>query len=80
MDPVRVTYEIIDSVHAMEMLTITTLRNLMGSMDLQRARASRVEINSQLTQTLGENAVSWGIAVTRAEIKAIETDSGLSCT
>lgn len=80
VDPVRATYEIANSVLAMEMLTITTLRNLMGSMDLERARASRDEITLQLTEVLDENTPSWGIKVIRAEIKAIETGSRLGCT
>lgn len=80
VDPVRATYEIANPVLAMEMLTITTLRNLIGSMDLERARASRDEITLQLTEVLDENTPSWGIKVIRAEIKAIETGSRLGCT
>jgi len=79
VDPVRATYETANSVHAMEMLTITTLRNLIGSMDLERARVSRNEINSRLTDVLDKNAGAWGIKVIRTEIKAIETGSRLGC-
>ena len=42
--PVRATYEIVNSVQAMEMLTVTTLRDLTGSMDLEQARVSLDEI------------------------------------
>jgi hypothetical protein len=52
VDPLRATYETVNSVRAMEMLTITTLRNLTGSMDLERVRASRDELNLRLTEVL----------------------------
>jgi regulator of protease activity HflC (stomatin/prohibitin superfamily) len=79
-DPVRATYEIANSVQAMEMLTITTLRNLVGSMDLEQARASRDEINVQLAGVLNEGTDAWGIKVNWTEIKAIESGSRLGCT
>jgi regulator of protease activity HflC (stomatin/prohibitin superfamily) len=79
VDPVRATYEIANSVQAMEMLTITTLRDLTSSMDLERARASRDEINLRLTDVLDKNTGAWGIKVIRAEIKAIEIGSRLGC-
>jgi regulator of protease activity HflC (stomatin/prohibitin superfamily) len=80
VDPVRATYETADSVQAMEMSTITALRNLMGSMDLDRARASRDEITLHLVEALDDKTLSWGIKVIRVEIKAIETGSRLGCT
>jgi regulator of protease activity HflC (stomatin/prohibitin superfamily) len=79
VDPVRATYEIANSVQAMDMLTITVLRNLMGSMQLEQARASRNEITSQLTEALKETTVSWGIEVIRVEIKAIGAGSRTGC-
>jgi regulator of protease activity HflC (stomatin/prohibitin superfamily) len=79
-DPVRATYEIGNAVQAMEMLTITTLRNLVGSMDLEQARASRDEINVQLAGVLNEGTDAWGIKVNWTEIKAIESGSRLGCT
>ena len=78
-DPVRATYEIADYREAMRMLTTTTLRNLIGSMDLERARASRVELGSQLTRGLREHTGAWGIGVVRAEITAIEIGSSSGC-
>ena len=79
-DPVRVTYEITNSVQAMEMLTITTLRNLVGSMDLEVVRASRDEINLRLWEVFDEKTGAWGIKVNWTEIKAIETGSRSGCT
>jgi regulator of protease activity HflC (stomatin/prohibitin superfamily) len=78
-DPVRVTYETANAVQTMEMLTITTLRDLTGSMDLERARASRDELNLRLTEVLDRSTGAWGIKVMRAEIKAIETGSRRGC-
>jgi regulator of protease activity HflC (stomatin/prohibitin superfamily) len=79
VDPVRATYEIADSVKALEMLTITTLRDLTGSMDLERIRVRRDEINLRLTEVLAMNAAGWGIKVIRAETKSIVARSGLGC-
>jgi regulator of protease activity HflC (stomatin/prohibitin superfamily) len=62
-DPVRATYEVARYPEAMRMLTATTLRNLIGSMDLERARSSGVEIGSQLTRGLREHTGAWGIGV-----------------
>jgi regulator of protease activity HflC (stomatin/prohibitin superfamily) len=72
VDPVRATYEIRDFLTGVERLTSTTLRNLIGSMDLEKALTSRDEINSKLSQHLDEAAGRWGIKVTRVEIMAIE--------
>jgi regulator of protease activity HflC (stomatin/prohibitin superfamily) len=80
VDPVRATYEIADAERAMEMLTITTLRDVMGEMDLERARASRHELDMRLASVLDEKTGAWGIKVIRPEIKTIETGSRLGCT
>src|SRR5215475_7537925 len=72
VDPVRATYEIADFLQAIEQLTVTTLRNVIGSMDLERALTSRDEINRHLSGVLDETTGRWGIKVTRVEIKAIE--------
>jgi regulator of protease activity HflC (stomatin/prohibitin superfamily) len=80
VDPVRATYEIANSLQAMEMLAITTLRNLVGSMDLEGARTSRDEINLRLSEVFDEKTGAWGIKVIRTEIKAIETGSRSGCT
>jgi regulator of protease activity HflC (stomatin/prohibitin superfamily) len=79
VDPVRATYEIANSAQAMEMLTTTILRHLMGSMDLESARGRSNEINARLIGMLDERTPDWGIKVTRTEIKAIETGSRQGC-
>ena len=72
VDPVRATYEISNFLQAIEQLTVTTLRNVIGSLDLERALTSREEINRHLSGVLDETTGRWGIKVTRVEIKAIE--------
>src|ERR1700759_3468258 len=72
VDPVRATYEIANFLQAIEQLTVTTLRNVIGSLDLERALTSREEINRHLSTVLDETTGRWGIKVTRVEIKAIE--------
>ncbi|MBO3737055.1 SPFH domain-containing protein [Actinoplanes flavus] len=72
VDPVRATYEISHFLQAIEQLTVTTLRNVIGSLDLERALTSREEINRHLSGVLDETTGRWGIKVTRVEIKAIE--------
>ena len=72
VDSVRATYEISNFLQAIEQLTVTTLRNVIGSLDLERALTSREEINRHLSTVLDETTGRWGIKVTRVEIKAIE--------
>src|SRR3954469_11664821 len=72
VDPVRATYEIANFLQAIEQLTVTTLRNVIGSLDLEKALTSREEINRHLSSVLDETTGRGGIKVTRVEIKAIE--------
>src|SRR3954465_12030149 len=72
VDPVRATYEIANFLQAIEQLTVTPLRNVIGSLDLERALTSREEINRHLSGVLDETTGRWGIKVPRVEIKAIE--------
>src|SRR3954447_8590156 len=72
VDPVRATYEIANFLQAIEQLTVPTVRNVSGSLDLEKALTSREEINRHLSSVLDETTGRWGIKVTRVEIKAIE--------
>src|SRR6202046_1198933 len=65
-------YEIADFLQGVEQLTVTTLRNVVGSMDLERTLTSRDTINSQLRGVLDEATGKWGLRVNRVEIKAID--------
>ncbi len=66
------TYEIAQPIQAIEQLTVTTLRNLIGGLDLEQALTSRDEINNQLRTALDEATGPWGIRISRVELKAID--------
>src|SRR5690242_5239526 len=71
-DPRAASYEIANYIQAVEQLTITTLRNVVGSLNLEQALTSRDSINTQLRGVLDEATGPWGIRVARVEIKAID--------
>ena len=71
-DPKAVTYEIANYIQAIEQLTVTTLRNVVGGMDLEGALTSRDSINGALRGVLDEATGKWGVRVNRVEIKAID--------
>ncbi len=66
------TYEIANYLGAVEQLTVTTLRNVVGGMNLEATLTSRDEINGQLRIVLDEATGKWGIRVSRVELKAID--------
>lgn len=66
------TYEIANYLGAVEQLTTTTLRNVVGGMNLEEALTSRDNINGQLRIVLDEATGKWGIRVGRVELKAID--------
>jgi len=66
------TYEIANYVAAVEQLTVTTLRNVVGGMDLETTLTSRDKINGELRRELDEATGRWGLRVGRVELKAIE--------
>lgn len=71
-DPRAATYEIAHYVAAVEQLTVTTLRNVVGGMDLDTTLTSRDKINGELRKELDEATGKWGLRVSRVELKAIE--------
>jgi regulator of protease activity HflC (stomatin/prohibitin superfamily) len=71
-DPRAATYEIANYVAAVEQLTVTTLRNVVGGMDLDTTLTSRDKINGELRKELDEATGKWGLRVSRVELKAIE--------
>ncbi|HZA32051.1 MAG TPA: SPFH domain-containing protein, partial [Propionibacteriaceae bacterium] len=72
INPVRAAYEAQNYVQAIEQLTMTTLRNIIGGLDLEQALTSREQINQQLRVVLDEATGKWGIKVNRVELRAIE--------
>jgi regulator of protease activity HflC (stomatin/prohibitin superfamily) len=71
-DPKSVTYEVANPLQAIEQITVTTLRNVIGSLTLEQALTSRDHINAQLRTVLDEATNKWGIRVNRVEIKSID--------
>src|SRR6476469_9681170 len=72
-DPQKATYSIQNLPYALETLTRTTLRNIVGDIELDQTLASRDMINKRMRDVIEEAAVSWGVDVTRVELQAIET-------
>lgn len=71
IDPVKATYEIANLPDAIEKLTQTTLRNVIGEMDLDQTLTSRDTINSKLRAVLDEASHKWGVKVNRVELQDI---------
>ncbi|GGK98972.1 paraslipin [Sphaerisporangium melleum] len=76
-DPEAATYEIANFLTGVEQLTVTTLRNVVGGMDLERTLTSREDINSELRGVLDEATGKWGIRVNRVELKAIDPPASI---
>ena len=72
MEPRDAAYQIANFIQAIEQLTVTTLRNVIGGMDLEETLTSREKINTQLRGVLDDATGKWGIRVNRVEIKAID--------
>jgi len=71
------TYEVANPLQAIEQLTITTLRNVIGGLTLEQTLTSREEVNSQLRLVLDEATGKWGIRINRVEIKSIEPPASI---
>jgi regulator of protease activity HflC (stomatin/prohibitin superfamily) len=71
-DPFRATYEVANLLLAVEQLTVTTLRNVIGSLSLEETLTSRDKINSDLRIVLDEATERWGIRVNRIELKSVD--------
>jgi len=71
-DAKSAVYEIANFIQGIEQLTVTTLRNVIGSLDLEQTLTSRDQINGQLRGVLDTETGRWGIRVNRVELKAID--------
>jgi regulator of protease activity HflC (stomatin/prohibitin superfamily) len=71
-DPKSAVYEIENFITGIEQITITTLRNVVGGIDLEQTLTSRDSINSALRGVLDEATGKWGVRVNRVELKSIE--------
>ena len=79
-DPKAAMYEIASPITGIEQLTVTTLRNVIGGMDLERTLTSREEINNALRGVLDEATGKWGIRVNRVELKAVDPPASVQDT
>jgi regulator of protease activity HflC (stomatin/prohibitin superfamily) len=79
-DAKAATYEIANYIQGIEQLTVTTLRNLIGGMALEKTLTSRDEINSELRGVLDEATGKWGIRVNRVELKAVDPPASIKET
>ncbi|QIM20904.1 SPFH/Band 7/PHB domain protein [Phycicoccus sp. HDW14] len=77
IDPKSAVYEIANFIAGIEQLTVTTLRNVIGSLDLEQTLTSRDQINGQLRGVLDEATGKWGIRVNRVELKAIDPPASI---
>ena len=71
-DPQKATYSVQNLPFALETLTRTALRNIVGEMELDSTLASRDEINRRMRETIEEASIGWGVDVTRVELQGIE--------
>src|SRR5919107_646894 len=71
-DPKAATYEIANYIAAIEQLTVTTLRNVIGGLTLEDTLTSRDKVSAALRHVLDEATGKWGIRVNRVELKAVD--------
>ena len=76
-DAKAATYEIANYIQGVEQLTVTTLRNVVGNLNLEETLTSRDHINAALRGVLDEATGKWGIRVNRVEIKAIDPPASI---
>jgi regulator of protease activity HflC (stomatin/prohibitin superfamily) len=76
-DAMRSTYEVANLVHAMEQLSVTTLRNVIGSLSLEETLTSRDRINAELRIVMDDATEKWGVRVNRIELKSIHPPASI---
>jgi regulator of protease activity HflC (stomatin/prohibitin superfamily) len=80
VDPIRATYEVQNLKWGIEQLTLSALRNVIGSMDLDHTLTSRDTINTQLRSVLDGSTQQWGVKILRVELKNINPPSEIKLT
>ncbi len=71
-EPRSATYEVANPLQAIEQLTVTTLRNVIGGLTLEETLTSRENVNAELRSVLDEATGKWGIRINRVEIKSVD--------
>ena len=77
-DPRSATYEIANPLQAIEQLTVTTLRNVIGGLTLEATLTARENVNTELRVVLDEATGKWGIRINRVEIKSVDPPPDIS--
>jgi regulator of protease activity HflC (stomatin/prohibitin superfamily) len=72
VDPAKALYQVENLALAIEQLTMTNLRNIMGGLTLDQTLTSRETVNTKLRMVLDEATEKWGVKVTRVELREIE--------
>lgn len=80
IDPIRATYEVQNLKWGIEQLTLSALRNVIGSLDLDHTLSSRDNINTQIRAALDVSTQPWGIKVLRVELKNINPPNEIKLT
>jgi regulator of protease activity HflC (stomatin/prohibitin superfamily) len=76
-DPKSASYEVANPLQAIEQLTVTTLRNIVGDLTLEETLTSRDQVNTRLRLVLDERTGKWGIRINGVEIKSIDPPSSI---
>jgi regulator of protease activity HflC (stomatin/prohibitin superfamily) len=76
-DAKSATYEVANPLQAIEQITVTTLRNVIGSLTLEQALTGRDHINAQLRTVLDDATGKWGIRINRVELKSIDPPASI---
>jgi regulator of protease activity HflC (stomatin/prohibitin superfamily) len=71
-DPRSASYEVASPLQAIEQLTVTTLRNVIGGLTLEQTLTARENVNAELRTVLDEATGKWGIRINRVEIKSVD--------
>ncbi|HLL53143.1 MAG TPA: SPFH domain-containing protein, partial [Myxococcaceae bacterium] len=77
IDPGKALYQVENLAMAIEQLTMTNLRNIMGELTLDQTLTSRETVNTKLRMVLDEATEKWGVKVTRVELREIEPPAGI---
>ena len=76
-DPVKAVYGVTDFSEAIRNLIMTTLRSIVGEMELDEALSSRVQIQARLRESIADEAVDWGLTVKSVEIQDIKPSESM---
>lgn len=76
-DPVKAVYGVVDFSEAIRNLIMTTLRSIIGEMDLDHALSSRDKIKARLRESIADEAIDWGLTVKSVEIQDIKPSQSM---